>query len=263
MSDGYWSTCCTSEFGHFADSWSTNQLLGTLPMPIVRRVLLPGPLGNSSAILHSVATAFDEFLPAIAAPLLRPEHAGELADARSRIPSAVGTLGRPTAPKESAGRGKIEATREAAFADGLQVKGRIDLLVKHPSQGFGVIDLKWSRSAKRRREEIATGRALQLATYGAIVDTHGLAPVPGAYYLLRQRRLLGETGSLADEQIDSARYLPGKWEDLAASWRIWRDLAQSGTVLAIGAEEAAAYTPPGMPMPARNPTTANSPTCAG
>ena len=63
-----------------------------------------------------------------------------------------------------------ELDREAEFADGLSVLGRLDLLVRHPTEGLGVIDLKWTKSAKRRRTELAEGRALQLATYGAIAD---------------------------------------------------------------------------------------------
>jgi RecB family exonuclease len=229
--------------GRFAEIPSPEQLLGTLAHAIVHRVLQPGPVVEPVAIQHAVTAAFDELVPAMAAPLLQPEHAGELAEARSRIPDAVTHLVDVLRRKNLAVVA-TEASREAVFADGLQVKGRLDLLVQHTTGGLGVIDLKWTRSAKRRRQEVADGRALQLATYGMIADPHGGPPVPGAYYLLKQRRLLGERGSLvADEELDTIRSLPATWDDLIATWRTWRDLALSGTVVASGAANAAANTP--------------------
>ncbi len=234
--------------GCFAEIPSTNQLLGTLAHAIVRRVLLPGLPGEPSAIQAAVALAFDEFVPAIAAPLLQPEHAGDLAEARSRIPAAVAHLV-DLLRQRNLVVVATEAARETAFAGGLPVKGRLDLLVRHPFEGLGVIDLKWTRSSKRRREEIVAGRALQLATYGAIADADSALPVPGAYYLLRQRQLMGERGSfVAEEELATARTLPDTWHDLVATWHVWHDLALSGTVLALGAEEAAAYTPVGVPI---------------
>jgi RecB family exonuclease len=230
--------------GRFAEIPGPDQLLGSLAHAIVRRVLQPDLVIEPDAIRQAVEAAFDEIVTAIAAPLLQPEYAGELAVARSRIPAAVAHLARMLRSRGLAVV-ETEANREAVFADGLHVRGRLDLIVRHPTRGLGVIDLKWNRNAKRRRQEIADGRALQLATYGAIADPDGGVPVPGAYYLLRQRRLLGERGSIvAEEELDALRTLPATWDDLVATWRSWRDLAQSGTALASGGEGAAANTPP-------------------
>lgn len=134
-------------------------------------------------------------------------------------------------------------------------------LVRHASQGLGVIDLKWTRSANRRRTELAEGRALQLATYGAIADPTGGDPAPGAYYLLNQRRLLGPVGAIvAEEEIETSRSLADTWTDLVETWRLWRDLAAQGAVLGTGLPEAADHFPAGLGItPGRTPAdTANS-----
>jgi ATP-dependent helicase/DNAse subunit B len=126
------------------------------------------------------------------------------------------------------------------------VRSRIDLLVSSSDGHLGVIDLKWSKSDKRRRQELVDGRALQLATYGAIANPNK-TPTPAAYYLLRQRRLLGEHGSLvADEEIDGAQSLSATWNNLVSTWRVWRDLAVDGTAIASGIAKDTDEIPDGL-----------------
>jgi ATP-dependent helicase/nuclease subunit B len=229
--------------GRFAEIPGPDQLLGNLAHEIANRVLRPGPVADADEVLRRVDAVFDELLSAIAAPLQQPEFAGELAAARTRVPAALSELARLLRAKGLEVVG-TELDREAEFADGLSVLGRLDLIVRHPSAGLGVIDLKWTKSANRRRTELADGRALQLATYGAIADPEGGLPVPGAYYLLNQRRLIGPAGAMvADEEIDAARSLADTWTDLVETWRAWRDLAAQGTALATGLPDAATHFP--------------------
>ena len=232
--------------GRFAEIPGPDQLLGNLAHEIANRVLRPGPVADADAVLRQVDAVFDTLLSAIAAPLQQPEFAGELAAARVRVPAALAELARLLRQKGLEVVG-TELDREAVFDNGLSVIGRLDLIVRHPAQGRGVIDLKWTKSAKRRRTELAEGRALQLATYGAIADPEDEAPAPGAYYLLNQRRLIGPAGALvADEEIASARSLVETWTDLMETWCIWRDLATQGSVLATGLAGAADHLPEGL-----------------
>lgn len=231
--------------GNFAQIPGTDQLLGNLSHEIARRVLLPGKIAGVEEIRGNVQVAFDDLLSAIAAPLQQPEHAGELAAARNRVPLAIEQLARFL---ESRGLEVVatETDRVAEFADGLRVRSRIDLLVASSDGHLGVIDLKWSKSDKRRRQELVDGRAFQLATYGAIANPDK-TPTPGAYYLLRQRRLLGEHGSLvADEQIDSAKSLSATWDNLVSTWRVWRDLGVDGTAIASGIARDLGEIPDGL-----------------
>jgi len=232
--------------GRFAEIPGPDQLLGNLAHEIANRVLRPGPVADADEVLRQVDAVFDTLLSAIAAPLQQPEFAGELAAARTRVPAALAELARLMRQKGLEVVG-TELDREAVFANGLSVVGRLDLVVRDATQGLGVIDLKWTRSANRRRTELAEGRALQLATYGAIADPAGGAPAPGAYYLLNQRRLIGPVGAfVADEEIEAVRSLAQTWTDLMETWRLWRDLATQGSALATGLPDAAEHFPGGL-----------------
>ena len=232
--------------GRFAEIPGPDQLLGNLAHEIANRVLRPGPVADADDILRQVDVIFDALLSAIAAPLQQPEFAGELAAARKRVPAALAELARLLRQKGLEVVG-TEVDREAVFADGLSVIGRLDLVVRHATHGLGVIDLKWSKSANRRRTELAEGRALQLATYSAIADLTGGAPAPGAYYLLNQRRLIGPVGAVvADEEIEASRSLADTWTDLMETWRLWRDLAAHGSALGTGLPAAADHFPAGL-----------------
>jgi len=232
--------------GRFAEIPGPDQLLGNLAHEIANRVLRPGPVADADEILRQVDEVFDTLLSAIAAPLQQPEFAGELAAARTRVPAALADLARLLRQKGLEVVG-TEVEREASFPNGLSVLGRLDLVVRHPVNGAGVIDLKWTRSVNRRRTELADGRALQLATYGAIADPAAGAPAPGAYYLLNQRRLIGPAGAfVADEEIETARSLADTWTDLMETWRLWRELASRGSAVGAGLPEAADHFPSGL-----------------
>ncbi|WP_454887308.1 PD-(D/E)XK nuclease family protein [Sphingomonas oryzagri] len=234
--------------GRIAEIPGPDQLLGNLAHEIANHVLQPGPVADADEVLGQAEAVFDELLDAIATPLQQPEFAGELAAARVRVPAALAQLARLLRQKGLSVVG-TELEREGDFTGGLAVNGRLDLIVEHPIHGLGVIDLKWTRSARRRRTELAEGRALQLATYGAIAGPAGGPPVPGAYYLLSQRRLIANSGSfLADEVIEADRTLAETWADLVTTWRSWRDLALGGTVLATGASVADIHMPADLPI---------------
>ena len=220
--------------GRFAELPGADRLLGMLAHAVAAKVLLPGPAPAGDEALRRAVTEFEDLLPAIAAPLQQPEFAGELAAARSRVPAALAHLADVLHARglEIVG---TEVGRDAAFGDGLSVTGKLDLLVRHPIHGLGVIDLKWSRSPKRRVSELVEGRAIQLATYGAIAGPEGSEHAEGGYYLLAQRRLVGLEGSMfCEEEVATARDLGTTWLDLVATWRHWRDAALSGRAVASG-----------------------------
>jgi RecB family exonuclease len=238
--------------GRFAEIPGPDQLVGSVAHALAQAIFQPGPVPDAAEVEATVAATLDSVVRAIAAPLLQPEHAGDLAAARRQVPAALATLAKVLGDKGVEVLG-TELSRDAVIAEGYAVTGRIDLLVHHPAYGAGVVDLKWTRSVRSRREEIEKGRALQLATYGAIAEPG--STVPGAYYLLRQRRLLGPDGAyVAEEAIGTARTLEATWRDLVVTWRSWRRLAEEGTALAMGLEEAAAHIPAGLSVePGKKP----------
>lgn len=228
--------------GRFAEIPDANQLLGTLAHEIANQVFQPGPVGDAGLIADKVNAVFDELLAAIASPLQQPELAGELAAARVRVPDSLVRLAELLRDKGLDVVG-TELERAASFPGGLEVQGRLDLLVSDAQQRLGVIDLKWTRSAKRRITELTDGRAFQLATYSAIADPATGAPADGAYYLLNQRQLVGLSGSrLTDDEVQG-QSLADTWSGLIGTWASWRNLAIGGKMVATGIAENEGHRP--------------------
>jgi ATP-dependent helicase/nuclease subunit B len=220
--------------GRFAELPGGSQLLGNLAHAVARTVFTPGPMAPAESLDSAITAAFDRHLPAIAAALQLPHHAGELAQARQRVPAAISHLSRFL----RAGGFEVveaEAERSADLPTGLALTGQLDLVVRHPVHGLGVIDLKWTGSPDYRRKELAEGRSIQLATYGALAEPGEPGETPGGYYLLSQRRLLAPEGSfLAEEGVVVTRSLPETWASVQESWSLWRDTAQAGDGFASG-----------------------------
>ena len=236
--------------GRFAEIPGADQLFGNLAHEIANRLLPPGPPPPLADIRTRATALFDDLLPRIAAPLQQPELAGELAAARERVPAALEALVRMLHDRGLEVVG-AELDREGA-AKGLALQGRLDLLVRRGSAS-AVVDLKWTRSVRRYRDEIADGRAVQLAVYGAIADPHGAAMASGGYFLLRQRRLFAERGSLlADEDIEALRDQTDTLRVVIDDWGTWRSLLDQGVVVAAGVGEAAALRPAGLVFEASN-----------
>jgi len=225
--------------GRFAEIPGADQLFGNLAHEIANRLLPPGSPPPAADIRQRAAALFEDLLPKMAAPLQQPELAGELAAARERVPAALEALVRVLHDRglEIVG---AELDREGD-AGGLALQGRLDLLVRQGTTP-AVIDLKWTRSAKRYRLEIAEGRAVQLAVYGAIAEPGAAAT--GAYYLLRQRRLFAPRGSLlAEEDIEAARGLDETLRAVVDDVRLWHTHLDGGEILAAGVGEAASHRP--------------------
>lgn len=229
--------------GRFAEIPGPDQLLGNLAHEIANQVFEPGVKPDSQAVKAKAEALFDDLVAAIAAPLLQPQFAAELARARVKVPQALAHLSRLLEQRNIEVVG-TELERAGEFPSDLSVAGRLDMVVQHQTHGIGVIDLKWTKSEKRRRTELSEGNAIQLATYGAIADESHQKQAVGAYYLLNQRRLIGPTGAfVADEEIETARSLEATWEAIIGTWKAWKDLAQSGTGIAVGVPGADAFAP--------------------
>lgn len=225
--------------GRFAEIPEANQLFGNLAHEIVNGLLPPGPPPAVADIRSRAVELFEKLLPRMAAPLQQPEFAGELAAARERVPAALEALVQILHARGLEVVGS-ELDREGEVG-GLALQGRLDLLVRQGAMP-AVIDLKWTSSARRYREEIAEGRAVQLAVYGAIAEPGTAAT--GAYYLLRQRRLFAPRGSLlAEEDIEAVRGLDETLHEVIDDVALWRSQLDGGNLLATGMGEAADHRP--------------------
>lgn len=226
--------------GAFADIPGPDQLFGNLAHEIARRMLPPGPPPALEGVREAAADLFEVLLPQMAAPLQQPEFAGELAAAREVVPLALEALVRLLHERGLEVVG-AEIDREGAV-DELALHGRLDLLVRRGPQA-AVLDLKWTHSERRYRDEILEGRAVQLAVYRAIAGPEGQVG-DGGYFLLRQRRVLAATGSvLAVDPLEAARGDAETLQLVASDWKRWRALMAEGVVLAAGVEGASDFRP--------------------
>ena len=219
-----------------------NRLLGNLAHALARAIFTAGPPPVPQAAAARTMELLEDAIDQIAAPLRHPSFASDLAFARRRLPLAMAALAESLAGNHLT----VEATEHqisATFEQALTVRGAIDLVARDRQGAAVIVDLKWTRNPKSRIDELKSGQAVQLATYGASLT--GTEPFRAGYYMLNQRQFL----SLADAKlvgrgIEGTRTLPETWAAITESWAGWRDMATSGVLIASGVEGAEALIPP-------------------
>lgn len=192
-----------------------SRLVGTLAHAVIAALFTERSAWTPDEAGGRAAALFDRLLPALAAPLQKPGLGLERERARAAIADAARVL---AGLIEAAGltvRG-CETPVEETLAEGVTVEGIIDLLLERAGTGGGsgqpvILDLKWSGSDKYRRQEIAEGKAIQLAVYGRLVG-QGEA-VPAGYFMLAQQRLL----ACSPDPFPPHAHVPGS--DLPVVWR--------------------------------------------
>lgn len=219
-----------------------NQLLGNLAHAIAREVFTPGAPPEPEEAERRTAELLEGRIDQLAAPLRHPEFAEELNFARRRLPAAMSSL----ASCLSENQLTVQSTEQqvgGTFETILAMRGAVDLVARDRSGNAVIVDLKWTRSDRSRVEELSTGRAVQLATYGALVS--GDTPYRAGYFLLNQRQFLTLAGNgLVGRPIEGARTFPETWNAIVAGWRTWRTSAEAGAILATGVDGGEDRIPP-------------------
>ena len=223
-----------------------NRLLGNLAHALAREIFQPGAPPSAEVVTAQTHTHLDALIDKLAAPLRDAALAADLAFARRRLPEAMAELSRILVTNNLV----VAATEQQVsgkFEEALSVRGALDLVANDVAGAPVIIDLKWTQSAKSRLEELQSGTAVQLATYGALLAGGG--PYRAGYFLLNQRQFatLANTG-LIGRTVESTRSLPETWTAILGSWRSLRDNARSGTLVATGVEGAASHLPGDLPI---------------
>jgi ATP-dependent helicase/nuclease subunit B len=197
-----------------------DNLVGTLAHKIAQDLFHPGPAPDPETVETAAEARITELLPQMAATLLLPAAAGELASAKVAVPQALAELARFLRFKKLTVVAVEHPFSVAGALDAdTEVRGFIDLLAKSPTGRLVVVDLKWQRRESRRRAELENGLALQLSVYARHVSDENV-DVETGYFMLRQRRFL-TTGLLDGE---AALVVDGPtpketWDRIAASWK--------------------------------------------
>lgn len=218
-----------------------NRLIGNLAHALAREIFKPGAPPVPDAARADAAAMLDDLIDQLAAPLRHPALAAELAFARRRLPEAIAALAELLAENGLV----VEATEQQVSADFetlLAMRGAIDLVARDSAGAPVIIDLKWTRSPKSRFDELQSGGAVQLASYGAMLT--GADPYRAGYYLLNQRQFATLTSAgLIGRTVDGVRSFPETWDAISASWRLWREAAAAGTIVALGVEGVEDHVP--------------------
>lgn len=208
-----------------------DNLVGTLAHRIAQDIFHPGPAPEPELVEREATARLTELLPQMAATLLLPGAAGELAAAKVAVPQALADLARFLRSKKLT---VVAVEHQFSVAGALdadtEVRGFIDLLAKLPSGRLVVVDLKWQRRESRRRAELENGLALQLAVYARQISDENVGVETG-YFMLRQRRFLttGSLGGAATLLIDGPT--PKEtWDRISTSWKATMTEISSGSV---------------------------------
>lgn len=210
-------------------------LLGRLAHALAAEVFQPGQPPSPTEARRLAESRLPGLIDEMASPLRLPGAAANLARALSRMPTAIEVLAGSLIKLNATVIGaEIERETSDALAQGLNLKGRVDLLVGIDDGKPAVIDMKWSKSDKYRREDIQAGHAVQLAVYGRILGT-AEAPAPGAYFMLSQARLLPAGDNVFGAAPgEGAPSLATVWSNVSSTWKARMDQLGLGEVVATG-----------------------------
>jgi hypothetical protein len=112
--------------------------------------------------------------------------------------------------------------------------GKIDLVLRDALGRMTILDLKWTDHDHYRRDEVAEGRALQLATYWRLVQGEGSASA--GYFMLTQARLIATDRRPFPHDYVAGTDLPKVWEEAASGWTAMLKTLETGRIIASGIE---------------------------
>lgn len=223
-----------------------NRLLGNIAHGLAHEIFVPGDPPSPENAGARARDLLDGLVDELAAPLRLPELAAQFADARERLPAAMAELARTLTVNGLV----VEASElqvSTTFENALAVRGAVDLVARDPAGRPVIIDLKWTRSPKRRFDELKAGSAVQLATYGAMVAGDG--SYRAGYFLLNQRQFatLADNG-LIGRTVEARRGFRETWTAVGESWRRLGEVAEAGGLVACGVEGFDEHLPGDLPI---------------
>lgn len=213
------------------------KLLGLLAHALAAEVFQPGASPSPDQAFDKARERLPTLIDEMAAPLRLPGAAADYVRALSRLPVAMrslaetlGTLGAIIVGAE------VERDLPDVLANGVSLSGRIDLLIKDQVGQPAIIDMKWSRTDRYRRDEIRKGHSVQLAVYGRLLGSNS-EPAPAAYFMLSQARVLPAGDNLfGPSGSDGAPELAHVWANASTSWQARMTDLTRGHLVALSAK---------------------------
>lgn len=209
-------------------------LVGTLAHAVVEKLFAKRKDWLPDEAASAAAQMFDSLAVQTAAPLLRPGYAVEYERAKARVSDSIRLLVQMISDAGLTVRG-CEEEVVVTFAPGQDFGGYLDLVLEDKKGRSVVLDLKWSKRDKYRREEVQEGRALQLAAYTWLEEQAGRTSLGAGYFMLRQQSLLFTN----PYPFSPAHHVPGSdlkqtWATLRAAYDHRMEQLERGDVLVRG-----------------------------
>jgi ATP-dependent helicase/nuclease subunit B len=194
-----------------------DKLIGTVAHAIVERIFEQRNAWRPDEAANEASRLFDELAVELAAPLLRVGNSVEYQRAKVGVVDAIRQF---VIMMSKAGltMRSCEQEIEVPFEPGQKFRGFLDLALEDARGNSAIIDLKWSKQDRYRRQEVKDGRALQLAAYAWLEEQSGRHSMGAGYFMMRQQTLL----FTEPVPFSEANHVPGS--DLQQTWR---DLRQA------------------------------------
>jgi ATP-dependent helicase/nuclease subunit B len=210
------------------------EMLGTLSHAVMEKTLCVKPLPHPKSAEQLAKKHFDELVPQMAASLLFPERKSELERVRGLMGSAARILAEHIHSSGLSVRSHEHSVRKELNID-QKMSGIIDMSLGDDTGDKVVLDLKWSRQARYKREELEKGGAFQLAVYSWLLRNQiGDFPA-GAYYMLAQGELIASAcNSFPAECIFPDVDMKKTWDEGMELYKARISELQNGQALASG-----------------------------
>lgn len=210
-------------------------LIGLLAHALAAEIFAPGLPPSPEVAGQRAEQRLPALIDEMASPLRLPGAAADYARVFSRLPTAMEVLAARLATlKATIVAPELDRDVRDGMAPGIELAGRIDLLIETKGNGPAVIDMKWSRGDGRRRKEIEAGHAVQLAVYGRLLGSDS-TPAPGTYFMLSQARFLPAGDNLFGAAAGTgALPLAEVWANAKSSWLTRMKQLGEGRVEATG-----------------------------
>jgi hypothetical protein len=173
---------------------SGSQMLGTLAHAVFKEIFTKTPLPSPDEASDYAESSFDDLAPQMASPFLLSQATPERDRARAVLASAAKKLAELIGSWKLTVIGLEQDKDRKDFRQNQAFGGRIDLILGKDQYDEVVIDLKWSRMSKNKKDELIEGKSIQLAAYAWLLTTAKTSFPFGAYYMLAQGELLAPNG---------------------------------------------------------------------
>ncbi|TVQ96862.1 MAG: PD-(D/E)XK nuclease family protein [Desulfovibrionales bacterium] len=214
------------------------QLTGILAHAVVERLFKPTGRCDPQTAREQAAAVYEQLLPEMAAGLLQEGQAVERQQNRERICESVTALAlmleQCSLTVEDA---ELYLTKPVQELN-TEFQGSLDLVLKDKNGNRAILDLKWSKYSKYKREELQAGLALQLAAYAWLLGKG--KPLPAGYYMLAQAELLTtDISCFPGQNVVQGPPLSEVWASLLDQSREVMSALSNGQAHAPGAEPEA------------------------